>query len=125
MLGVLTNQLGRPDEAIALLSRAVRLDPANASAQSNLGLVLAGRERFDEAAAAFHQSAAALRPDLADAHNNLGNIRKSQGRSNDAISSYKRAIELRSGLLDAWFNLGIFTLGERAVRLRPLGALHD
>ena len=57
--------LGRHDEAIAELHKAIELDPKYAAAHANLGVVLNGLGRHDEAIAELHK-AIELDPKLLD-----------------------------------------------------------
>jgi predicted TPR repeat methyltransferase len=50
--------------------------------------------------------AIALRPDFAEAHNNLANALAKQGRTDEAIGHYARALELRPAYADAHVNFG-------------------
>jgi tetratricopeptide (TPR) repeat protein len=49
----------------------------------------------------------AISPDAAVAHYNLGKVADEQGRTPDAVASYRKAIELEPGRANAWTNLGI------------------
>jgi tetratricopeptide (TPR) repeat protein len=46
----------------------------------------------------------AIDPDHAEAHNNLGNIFKEQGKFDDAMAHYGRAIAIRPDYAEAHFN---------------------
>src|SRR5262249_47054420 len=74
-------------------------------AHNNLGLLLAGRGRLEEAKA---QYAAALRakPDDAFARNNLGNALASEGRLDDAIAEFEAAVAIEPDNAEAHNNLG-------------------
>ncbi len=47
-----------------------------------------------------------LKPDLADAHNNLAIILEYQGKPDEAIACYRRALELKPDYTEAAYNLG-------------------
>src|SRR5215471_9079880 len=49
LLGVIASQVGQHDVAIDLIERAIAHDPKSPVYHSNLGLALAGRQRFAEA----------------------------------------------------------------------------
>jgi tetratricopeptide (TPR) repeat protein len=72
-------------------------------------VVVAEREhragRLARAAAAYRQIVA-LRPDVAETYNNLGNVLKDQGNLDEAAAQYERAAALNPGLFQAYNNLG-------------------
>jgi Tetratricopeptide repeat len=55
-LGLLHRQAGRTGQALAELETAVRLNPSNAPALSNLGILLAGAGRLDDAEKALRKA---------------------------------------------------------------------
>jgi len=97
--------IGRLDEAIVAIRRAIALRPSYAEAYSNLGNVLRINGQMDGAVAGFRQ-AITLDPNIAEAHNNLGNALKEQGQTDEAIASYRRAIALNPKYAEAHNNLG-------------------
>ena len=66
--------------------------------------MLRDQGRLDEAIAACKR-AIALKPDLAEAHNNLGNALKDQGRLDEALACFRRAVELKPAYSTAASNL--------------------
>jgi tetratricopeptide (TPR) repeat protein len=58
-----------------------------------------------EAAAAYRR-VLALRPDIAEVHNNLGVILKNQGRLDQAVAEYQQALALKPDFVEAYNNLG-------------------
>ncbi len=56
-------------------------------------------EKPDEAAASFLK-AVAIKPDFAEAHSNLGNTLKELGRTDEALGSYRRALDIDPGRHD-------------------------
>jgi tetratricopeptide (TPR) repeat protein len=69
-LGVLLEEEGRTEEAVAHFQQAVRLRPDNAYAENNWGVTLGNVWRFDEAIAHF-EAAIRAQPTFAEAHRNL------------------------------------------------------
>jgi tetratricopeptide (TPR) repeat protein len=105
ILGVSLNALGRADEGVEELRKAIKLAPESASIHANLGEVLRQLGRKDEAAEALQQ-AIKLEPNNAQAQNNLGITWFEHGKIRRAIESYRRAIELRPDMAEAHNNLG-------------------
>jgi predicted O-linked N-acetylglucosamine transferase (SPINDLY family) len=111
VLGALLRSQGNSIDALHPLQKSAQLEPQDAQAQSNLGLVLGDLKRLPEAEAC-HRRALAIQPRFADAHNNLGNALKLQGRLADAEASYRKALALKPGYAEAHNNLGV-TLYEQ------------
>ncbi len=97
---------GRPEEAAALLRKALRLSPDYAEAQCALGATLAGLGRLDEAIAAYDK-AVSLKPDFAVAWSNLGVARQTLGQMDEAVVAYDRAIAADPANAAALTNLGL------------------
>ena len=60
-------------------------------------------ERYDEAEASLVRASESGTP---EAFNNLGILRKKQGRLDEAIAAFERAIERNPSFADALYNLG-------------------
>jgi protein O-GlcNAc transferase len=69
-LGVVLNDQGKLEEAIAAYRQAISIKPDFAEAYSNLGNSLNDQGKVDEAIAAYRQ-AISIRPDFPEAHSNL------------------------------------------------------
>jgi tetratricopeptide (TPR) repeat protein len=69
--GVMTRNLGRLDESIALLEYVVARDPVSTGSHSRLGLSYLYAGRLDEAIASF-RTALSLRPGFAALHAGIG-----------------------------------------------------
>jgi predicted O-linked N-acetylglucosamine transferase (SPINDLY family) len=85
---------GRYTDAVALLERAVRLEPRLTFAHCNLGLLKAALGQIHDAAGSYRR-ALELEPDVAETHHNLGNAWLRGGFLQDAIDSYRKAAALR------------------------------
>jgi tetratricopeptide (TPR) repeat protein len=106
LLGVLSNDLGRPHRAVELIERAIRENDAIREYHNNLGEAFRRLRRFDDAMAAFER-ALKLDPRYAEAHNNFGVALMESGRLLEAIAAYRRAIDLRPDFAEVYNNLGI------------------
>lgn len=113
--GVLAHQLGREDEALALIQKSVGLAPGQADWHSNLGIVLKARGRVEEAVSSFER-AIALDPRHVNAYNNLGVLRRAQGRAGDSEAAYRKAIAIDPEHQDVHQNLGILFYGQRRMK---------
>jgi protein O-GlcNAc transferase len=123
-LGLALRELGSAAESAQSLRRALQLKPGNPNLLNSLGITLRSLGRIAEAADCY-RDALASREAFWEPHSNLGNILKDECRSDEAISHYKRAIELaphvpiiKSNLLCALHYRDGITAGE-------LAAAHD
>jgi protein O-GlcNAc transferase len=112
LLGVIAYQLRNFDAAMLLIGRALRVNPQDASAHSNIGNALRSLDRHEEALASYDR-ALAVRPDYPEALNNRGNALGSLGRRVEALASYDRAVAIKPDYADA--------LNSRGDVLRGLG----
>jgi Flp pilus assembly protein TadD/NAD-dependent SIR2 family protein deacetylase len=99
-------EAGDLSKAEELYGKVIELNPNDADAYSNLGLLLSDTERKDEAEAAYRK-AIELNPNYAIAYNNLGNLLNDTERKDEAEAAYRKAIELNPNDADAYSNLGL------------------
>lgn len=71
---------------------ASALNPHDAGAQYQLGLIYQQRRQYSEAIARF-QNAVAIDPRETDAHFQLGRIARAQGRLNDALAHFQTVLD--------------------------------
>jgi len=93
-LGGALRELGRFDEALPVLARAVGLDPQRHGAWSNLGTVSLELQRYDDAIAAF-SNAIRLKADHAPALSGLGVTLRRRGLPQESLPFF----EVVSGLV--------------------------
>jgi predicted O-linked N-acetylglucosamine transferase (SPINDLY family) len=122
---------GKHDEALASYRQALAsgiADSATSRVHYNIGKILLGLNRLDDAAQAY-RAAIDDEPQLVDAYLDLGNIQQRQGKPWDAVETYRAILEYGpnakvlvniSGLFHAF---GMFTFAEAsltlAVRMAP------
>ena len=104
-LGNTLKELGKLEEALESLGRAVALKPDYPEAHNNLGATLQELGRLEEAAASYTQ-VIALEPDSAEAYGNLGMTLQELGRLGEAEVSYGQAIGLKTDYAAVYNNLG-------------------
>ena len=114
----------------------ISLRPRTSLAHNNLGMVLAGQGRVEEAVAHYRE-ALRIKPDNEEAHNNLGAALSGQGRAAEAIAHYREALRLKPDAVEAHNNLGLALAGQgqadeaiaqyrEALRLNPdMAVAHD
>ena len=98
-------QQGDSRGAELALQKAVNLEPENAALHSNLGIVLADQNRFQESIREYRE-AVRLSPHNPVFHNNLGNVLSRAGDLPGASAEYREAIRLNPKYALAYFNLG-------------------
>lgn len=103
-------QLGRCEEAISHLEKAIQLGPKNkarlAAAHTAIGMCLHELGQTEGSLSHF-QKAAKTVPDASNHHSNLGLTFVRLKRYRDAIKSYSRAVELDASIAKNYFYLGI------------------
>jgi tetratricopeptide (TPR) repeat protein len=104
-LGILLADVGRSDEAMAHLLKALELHFNDVKTHNNLGNLLAMMGRTDEAMV-HYQEALELNPKYSEAHNNLGVLLARMGRTDEAMAHYQEALERDPDYTKARCNLG-------------------
>lgn len=128
-LALLCAQDQRPDQALPLWKKALKLAPDNAELHMQLAatLKLCGKT---SAAINSYQRALSLNPQLYVAHYNLANLLQNEHQHTNAIDHYRQTLQLQPQLAEAHYNLGssLRTLGqlddakvafERALSIKP------
>jgi tetratricopeptide (TPR) repeat protein len=76
VLAAVLKQMGKMNESLVVCQKSVQLNPQDAEAHNNLGILLQEAQgRLKEAEESCRQ-AITLKPDFVDAHYNLGNTLK-------------------------------------------------
>jgi predicted O-linked N-acetylglucosamine transferase (SPINDLY family) len=104
-LGLLAGQLGRNEEAVALIEEAHRRGKPQPASLHWLGVAYLEIGRFSEAKKCFARILSRA-PDSAEAHNNLGAALKGLGEAREAERSYRRAVAIKPERADFHYNLG-------------------
>lgn len=106
-IGSMYFKMGRLSEAIAHYQQAISLSPNLAGAHWNLGKVYHKAGNTEAAIACFKRTSE-LNPQLvgADFHFNLGNRLLSQGKRDEAVESYEKAIAIKPDWAEAYANIG-------------------
>jgi protein O-GlcNAc transferase len=102
--------------AMRELTRAAELDPDNSEIAMTLGLAYQARGDIEKSEE-FLRKAVRLNPDNAAAHNNLGNILSLQGKGDEAIREYEKAV---SNILYPTPEFGYYNMGREYARRKEL-----
>jgi pentatricopeptide repeat protein len=102
-LGFIMARLGRSEEALADYQKALELDPNCASAHFNLAVALVQAGAFGEAES-HYRKALPGRP-TAETHNGLGYVLARQGRADEGVAEFRKAIDVNPKFTPAYNNL--------------------
>jgi tetratricopeptide (TPR) repeat protein len=105
-VALLYAQAGNVARVAGHFAETVRIKPASAPAQYNLGTALLVQGKRDDARRAF-QRAVEIDPAYANAHRSLGTVLYRDGKLDEASRSYRKAIELAPDDVSAHHNLGV------------------
>jgi len=109
-LGFTMARLGHPEEARADYLKALELDPSSASAHFNLAISDAQIGAYADAESHFRQALPG-RP-TAETHNGLGYVIGRQGRTDDAVAEFRKAVEIDPKYTPAYNNLAQALAGQ-------------
>src|SRR5213075_387765 len=98
-----------------LFRHALGVTVNNDVAENNLGIVLLGQGKLDEAISLL-QSAVDLRPDNSPAHENLAKALLQKGRVTDALVHYRKLLELQPDNMEVHNIVGTVLVQQGRVR---------
>jgi tetratricopeptide (TPR) repeat protein len=111
LLGTACYQMGKRDEALNFISRAISLDNTNPLFHFNLGKIYSSLLLSEEALRSF-QAAIALKPNFAESYASIGNIFRATGNTEQAIANFSKAIEIKPDYCEAYVELARVYLDE-------------
>lgn len=103
-MGLNAYQAGRYKDAASSWETALKLEPDNVPVLRNLGAVYHSMGRDDDAVAVL-QHALEIKPS-ADVYTNLGTILFYQGKYDESVPAFEKAVALSANDFDSWGNLG-------------------
>jgi tetratricopeptide (TPR) repeat protein len=103
--GVVFQNIGETEKALADFNRVLELDHENLSAYNNRGAIYRVLKEYDKALADYSE-AIALNPEYSKAYNNRGNVYMEMEQFDKALIDYSKAIELNPKYVQAYINLG-------------------
>ena len=104
ILGLVYYKTARYPEAAAAWEQVSKLTPDNFIVLNNLAAVYHMLDRYEDAAAALQRSLE-IKPD-AYTYGNLGTLRFFQGRYDDAVPAFEKAVQMDANDSLMWGNLG-------------------
>lgn len=113
LLGMICVNTGRQEEAVQLITRALKIKPADAQAHGNLGLAYQRMGNLELAEHHFRESLN-LDADKPVVWNSLGNVLREKGQAADAIKAYESTLKVNGNYPECWSNLSkaLVDLGE-------------
>jgi predicted O-linked N-acetylglucosamine transferase (SPINDLY family) len=105
LLGLTCLQMGRADEALSLLDRAVQLNDSAPDGRCSRGTILIALNRHAEAAVEFLR-ALDLKPDYFEAAWRLGDALFAAGQFDGSLAAFRRGVELCHTAGEIHANLG-------------------
>ena len=93
------------DQKISGFSKAIQVNPSDADAYYNRGIIYSGKGQFDKAIEDFSQ-VIWLNPNDAEAYYNRGFVYSGKGQYDQAIEDYNKAIKLGMYDADVYHNRG-------------------
>jgi predicted O-linked N-acetylglucosamine transferase (SPINDLY family) len=104
LLGLITAEQADPVAGIALIRRAMAIEPGRAVHYNSLGSAYRRLDRLEDAVGAY-RAAVALRPQSAEIHSNLATTLRDLGLHGEAVAHYRQAAEHAPAVADIWYNL--------------------
>ena len=113
LLGMICVNTGRHEEAVQLISQALKINPADAQAQGNLGLAYQRMDNLTLAERCFRKSIE-IGSKTPTIFNSLGNVLRESGRASEAVQVYESTLKVDSNYPECWTNLSqaLVDMGE-------------
>ncbi len=104
LLGMVCVNTGRQDEAVQLISRALKLKPGDAQAHANIGLAYQRMGNLELAERHLRESIG-LDANKPVVWNSLGNVLREKGQAGDAVRAYESTLKVNGNYPECWANL--------------------
>jgi len=108
--------LGRPDEAVSEIRRALELDPLSLAINRDVGYILYLAREYDKAADAL-QKAIEMDPNFRESHLNLGVVYLEKSMYGEAIKEIQKEKEVETWplepLLDVYIGIAYSRMGRK------------
>ena len=113
LLGMICVNTGRHEEAVQLITDALKISPIDAQAQGNLGLAYQRMGNLKLAESCFRKSIE-LGGKNRTIFNSLGNVLRESGRASEAVQVYESTLKVDGKYAECWTNLSqaLVELGE-------------
>ena len=98
-------------------NEALRINPNDAKVYNNLGVLMVGQNKKNEAVELFNK-ALHIDPSYAGAYYNLGKIFENEGRIEEAIFNYRKAINSNKDMIQILYHLSWILATHEDVKYR-------
>jgi tetratricopeptide (TPR) repeat protein len=104
LLGMVCVNTGRHEEAVRLISKALKIKPDDAQAHGNIGLAYQRMGNLALAERHFRKSVE-INANNPGIWNSLGNVLREKGQAADAVKVYERTLKANGNYPECWTNL--------------------
>ena len=104
LLGMVCVNTGRHEEAVRLISKALKIKPVDAQAHGNIGLAYQRMGNLVLAERHFRKSVE-IDANSPAMWNSLGNVLREKGQASDAVKVYERTLKANGNHPECWTNL--------------------
>jgi tetratricopeptide (TPR) repeat protein len=113
LLGMVCVNTGRHEEAVQLITQALKIKPVDAQAHGNIGLAYQRMEKLALAEHHFRKSIE-INANNPAMWNSLGNVLREKGQASEAVKVYESTLKVNGNYAQCWTNLSqaLVDLGE-------------
>lgn len=113
LLGMVCVNTGRHEEAVQLITQALKINPADAQAYGNLGLAYQRMGNLELAELHFRKSIE-MGSNTPTIFNSLGNVLRKMGQAHEAVKVYESTLKIDANYPGCWTNLSqaLVDIGE-------------
>ncbi|MDX2349759.1 MAG: tetratricopeptide repeat protein [Porticoccus sp.] len=104
LLGMVCVNTGRHEEAVQLITQALKIKPVDPQAHGNMGLAYQRMENLELAEQHFRKSIE-INPNNPAIWNSLGNVLREKGQASDAVKIYESILKVNGNYPACWTNL--------------------
>jgi len=105
MLGLISGRMGRYDESVCYIDKAILINPDEHFYYNDIGVSLKFKGSLNEAKERL-EKAIELKPDYAEAYDNLGAVLQDMGLFDEAVTNHRKSLLLNPYCSVAYNNLG-------------------
>ena len=118
-LGIIYQEIGKPEEALKTYQKAVQINPRYEKAYNNMGIIFQLKGEDEKAMEAF-KKVLSINPNHIGSHIHLGTLYKKKGQMEKGIESYQKALTIDPLHGETHYNLGLLyeQIGNRELAIQ-------